>query len=131
MRRPFRRTDAKSRLEDYVTVEALRQITHGQHGDYKALSPRYRAWKAGRYPSRPLLVARGDTVRTITESSNAQFISKVTGGGKTSEIGSNSKIAAYHQKGTPRMPARPLFRITRRVAERMAEIVSDALTKGL
>jgi len=62
MRTPFRRTDAASRVIQYANDEAMRQIKEGQHGDYKPLSPAYRAWKSARYPSRPTLVITGRTV---------------------------------------------------------------------
>lgn len=114
-----------------MTDESLRQIAHGQHGDYQRLSPVYKARKARKYPGRPLLVITGRTVRSMTDSRSRDFVEKVRHGGKTMELGTDYEIAGYHQKGTRRMPARPLFRLTRRVAERMAEIISEALTDGL
>ena len=131
LRRPFQRGGARARAIQYVTNESRRQITEGQRGDYKPLSPRYRAWKEKKYPGRPTLVITGRTVRSMTNSKSRDFYSKVRGGGKVLEMGTKYSISAYHQKGTKRMPARPLFRLTRRVAERMAEVIGDALTKGL
>lgn len=132
LRAPFRKTDARQRVISYVNDEALRQMTHGQRsGDWKRLSPVYRAQKAKKYPGRPLLVITGRTVRSMTDSRSRDFIEKVKHGGRTMEIGTDYEIAGYHQKGTKRMPARPLFRLTRRVAERMSEIISEALTDGL
>jgi len=131
LKRPFRKTDARRRVTSYVNKEASRQIKHGQRGDYARLSPRYAKWKHRNYPGRPLLVITGRTVRSITDHTSGDFHDKVKHGGRTMEVGSNYPIAAYHQKGTRHMPARPLFRMTRRVAERMAEVISDALTTGL
>ena len=133
MRAPFRRTDAASRVIDYANNEALRQITHGQHGDYAPLTPRYRARKAGRYPNRPTLVITGRTVRSMTDKSSRDFFSKVSRRGRTLVFGSKYKLAGIHQTGNRarNLPARPLFRVTRRVAERVSEIVSDAIVKGL
>ena len=133
MRTPFRRTDAASRVIQYVNDEAMRQITHGQRGDYKPLSPAYRAWKSARYPSRPILVITGRTVRSMTDKSSRDFYHRVRGRGRSLEFGTKSWLAAVHQKGnrSRNLPARPLFRVTRRVAERVSEIVSDALVKGL
>lgn len=129
LRRPFTRTDATSRVVSYVNNEALRQITHGQHSDYARLSPRYAASKARSHPGRPILVRSGRTVRTLTDRRNSKFFKKVKRGGRTLSVGTKSKIAAYHQAGTKTMPARPLFRATRRVGERVAEIVSEALPR--
>lgn len=133
MRAPFRRTDAAKRVIDYANNEALRQITHGQRGDYAPLSPRYRAWKARRYPGRPILVVTGRTVRSMTDKSSRDFFSRVKARGRTLVFGSKYKLAGIHQTGNRagNLPARPLFRVTRRVVERVSEIVSDALTKGL
>jgi len=135
MRTPFRRTDAASRVIQYVNDEAMRQITHGQRGDYKPLSPAYRAWKSARYPSRPILVITGRTVRSMTDKSSRDFYHRVRGRGRSLEVGTKYWLAAVHQKGNRfplgNLPARPLFRSTRRVAERVSEIVSDALVKGL
>jgi len=133
MRRPFRGTDAASRVIQYANDEAMRQIKEGQHGDYKPLSPAYRAWKSARYPSRPTLVITGRTVRSMTTKSSRDFYHRVRGRGRSLEFGSKYWLAAVHQTGnrSRNLPARPLFRVTRRVAERVAEIVSDALVKGL
>ena len=133
MRRPFRGTDAASRVIQYANDEAMRQIKEGQHGDYTPLSPAYRAWKSARYPSRPTLVITGRTVRSMTTKSSRDFYHRVRGRGRSLEFGSKYWLAAVHQTGnrSRNLPARPLFRVTRRVAERVAEIVSDALVKGL
>ena len=133
MRRPFRGTDAASRVIQYANDEAMRQIKEGQHGDYKPLSPAYRAWKSARYPSRPTLVITERTVKSMTTKSSRDFYHRVRGRGRSLEFGSKYWLAAVHQTGnrSRNLPARPLFRVTRRVAERVAEIVSDALVKGL
>jgi phage gpG-like protein len=131
LRRPFLLTDARERVVTYVTREAARQIKEGQHGDYKALSPTYRSWKSRRYPSRPLLVVTGRTVRSMTDEYSRDFHNQVSAGGRTLTVGTDYPVAGYHQKGTGRMPARPLFVVTRRVAERMAETVAEALPKKL
>ncbi len=131
LRAPFRRTDARRRVLTYISNEAGRQIKEGQHGDYKRLSPGYRAQKAKRYPSRPTLVITGRTVQSMTDTGSRDHFDRVTDGGRTLETGSTYAVAAYHQKGTRRMPARPLFVVTRRVAERIAETLAEALPKGL
>lgn len=128
--RPFKRTDAADRVQSYVNNEAMRQITHGQHGDYQPLSPGYARYKAANYPGRPLLVVRGETVRSMTDPNHPDAKRKVAFSGKTLTLGSKSRIAAYHQRGTSRMPARPLFVVTRRVRERISEIVAEALPRG-
>jgi phage gpG-like protein len=128
--RPFKRTNAAGRVDAYVANEARRQITHGQRGDYTPLSPRYARYKAARYPGRPMLVVRGDTVRSMTDTKDSDHIRKIGFGGKTLTVGSKSKIAGYHQEGTKHMPARPLFIVTRRVEERVSEIVAESLPIG-
>ena len=133
LERPFRRTDAASRIVSYVNNESLRQITHGQFGDYPRLSPAYARRKNRRTPGRPILVVSGKTVRSMTTSTNKFFFKEIRRRGRTLRVGSKYPIAAYHQTGNKKnnLPARPLFVAGRRQGERVAEIVSDALEKGL
>ena len=131
LRRPFHKTDAERRAIVYVNNESMRQITHGQHGDYRRLSPDYARWKNRNHPSRPLLVITGKTVRSITDDHSPDFYHTVTDAGRTLTMGSKNEIAAYHQKGGKHLPARPLFVMTRRAAERLAEIIAEALPKGI
>lgn len=128
---PFRETDARERVVQYIANEAARQIKEGQHGDYAPLSPAYRAYKDGRYPSRPTLVVTGRTVQSMTDPRSRDHIEKVSKGGSRLTVGSSYRVASYHQKGTRYMPARPLFKVTRRVSERIAETIAEALPKGL
>ncbi len=71
------------------------------------LSPRYAAAKARRYPGRPILV-RTSALRTAMVEGGPG--SRVKSGKKAVEVGLRGRIqriAEYHQKGTPIMPARP------------------------
>lgn len=77
-------------------------------GAWSPLTPDYAAWKEGHYPGMPLLELTGDLREALTttasplayrEWSAAEFSFGTAG----------LAYASFHQTGTARMPARPVF----------------------
>jgi len=86
--------------------------TKGQSIGYKwkPLSPAYAAWKSRHFPGRPLLVLRGPMKRSLTSSSSRNAIFNRTGG-RQLILGTRIKYAKFHQYGTSKMAARPMFKV--------------------
>lgn len=66
------------------------------------LSPAYAAWKSVHYPGKGILVAEGDLRRASANPTRSA-------GPLTLELTIKDEKIAYHEEGTPRMPARPLL----------------------
>lgn len=92
-------------------IEKRQFQSEGRYGSggWAPLSPTYAEWKAERFPGRTILQLTGALMGSLV--------------GKTSEsvteierlslaIGTRLKYAIWHQKGTPRMPARSIIRLT-------------------
>lgn len=78
-------------------------------GGWVPLSPTYAEWKAARFPGRPILQLTGALMRSLT-GRTPDSITEIER--LALAIGTRLKYAVYHQKGTPRMPARPIIRLT-------------------
>lgn len=74
------------------------------------LSPRYRAWKANKYPGAKILHLTGDLEDSLT--TRPFGIDEIND--KVMVIGTMVSYAHYHQHGTPMMPARPMIRPIKR-----------------
>ena len=74
-------------------------------GAWVRLSPAYARWKAQHYSGRTILTRTGDLRKSLTTGAFRRQ-------GKTSlEVGTQSALAALHQVGQGRMPARPIVRM--------------------
>jgi phage gpG-like protein len=74
-------------------------------GGWRALSPEYAAWKFRKYGRQPILVATG----AMRESFSVGGRNNVFRPGRTKVIaGSADRKVKYHQRGTSRMPRRPV-----------------------
>ena len=92
--------------QSFIGVVLDRFATRG-HGTWRALSPGYAAWKADHYPGQPILVATGRMRQEVTTGA------RVTATAKTLTFTTNNAYWFYHQYGTRRMPARPIFKLNR------------------
>lgn len=76
-------------------------------GKYADLSENYKDWKHGEVGFvYPVLKLRGNLGRSITDPKHEDAISLILNR-KTLLLGTKNKVAAFHQHGTARMPARP------------------------
>lgn len=96
---------------------------------WPALSPAYTIWKRNNYGGRPILVLSG-RLRSALTTSGAGSIKRVTE--RNLELGANvpvggHNLAALHQHGTSRMPARPVLRLTDPQKKRWVSILHTYL----
>jgi len=99
-------------------------------GAWQQLTAQYEAWKEGRYPGQPILVATGALREALTvdgsthalrDYSSTQFNFGTTG----------LEYASFHQLGTSRMPARPPFDFGPDVEREMARAAADGVRKAV
>ena len=128
--RPFTKTAAAELLQD--DFQQHMDVTFsgkGRQGNkWPALSPTYAAYKNRVRPGRSLLVFDGPLKASLTGQSKDTLFQKTH---QAVVMGSKVPYATYHQDGTRRMPKRPLFVLTKGVAERWADIIRDEIFKGI
>jgi phage gpG-like protein len=92
-------------LADRFRKMELRQFgSQGRYGSggWAPLSPKYRLWKARRYPGKPILRRSDDLFRSLTERPfGVEVIDQ-----HVAVFGSDVDYGEHHQRGTPRMPRR-------------------------
>lgn len=100
---------AFSALRDrFLTIERRQFATQGSYsGGWPALSPKYRAWKATRYPGKTILRRTDDLWRSLTEGPEVLVI-----GRDSLVMGTAVKYAGFHQQpaglyGGGPLPRRP------------------------
>jgi phage gpG-like protein len=91
------------------------------------LSPRYRAWKANKYPGAKIMHLTGDLEDSLTKRPFG--IDEMNE--KVMVIGTMVSYAQYHHRGTPMMPARPVLRpIKRGDAKLFGKFLHQFLVQG-
>ncbi|PYV09102.1 MAG: hypothetical protein DMG23_11815 [Acidobacteria bacterium] len=78
----------------------------GSRGGWPPLSPRYARRKQKRYPGRPVLQA-GGRLRGSLVGKSADTVEALEPG--RMKFGTSVPYAIFHQTGTRKMPARPIF----------------------
>ena len=123
--------DAALRIRQDFTFETTKSFASkgaSTGKPWKPLSKQYAAWKAEHFPGRPLMIRTGRLSRSITDSKDRNFVFNREGG-KRIIMWSRLEHAAYHQKGTKRLPARPLFVMSKEIGQRWAEILNEELSR--
>lgn len=94
-------------LED-ATAKQFDAEGRGSTGPWQQLTEAYAAWKEGRYPGQPILVASGDLRDALTVDGSAHALRDYSA--SQFNYGTEGlEYASFHQLGTSRMPARPPF----------------------
>ena len=95
----------------FYEIEGNQFASQGSRGGnpWVKLSEGYGKWKALHHPGKPLLVVDG-TLRDSLQGKGDGAIRDIQPDSLT--LGSSIPYAAYHQRGTSRMPARPPMVIT-------------------
>lgn len=79
----------------------------GAQGSWAPLSAQYAAWKEANYPGMPILRRTGAMYEGLT--SDSPFSLRQSDGDSYRFGTQGVTYASYHQSGTGRMPARPVF----------------------
>jgi len=91
------------------------------------LSPKYAAWKSKAYPGQPLMVRTGDLRSSLTERPFG--IEEVTSSRMV--VGTGLSYASFHQRGTDKMPSRPLVGLHPRAdRKKFSTTLHDWVVKG-
>ena len=124
------RTNAALKIRADYQQELRTQIKHGQAGGWARLKGPNAARKAQTHPGKPLLVRTGRMMKQVTDVTARLFVYNISSSGRRLELGTRDEIAGYHQRGTSRMRARPLFVMTRKITLRWALIISESAAQG-
>ncbi len=88
------------------------------------LSARYARYKARRYPGAPILVRSGRLRDALAEITNDTI---ATIEPTRLVYGTSVPYAIYHQRGTRKMPARPILRLSNPLKSRLMRLLRDYL----
>lgn len=98
-------------------------------GGWRALSPKYAAWKLKKYGPKPILEATGRMKRTfrIGAPGNIMRVTRAR-----AVFGSSDPKVPFHNRGTARMPQRKIlyFRSMRVYSRLLAEFVRDEMQQA-
>lgn len=96
---------------------------------WRPLSARYAAYKARKWPSKPLMIRTTTLVKSLADRNSPWAIYRRRA--KELVLGTRVPYATYHQDGSGRMPKRPLFVVTPEIAQEWTEILRDDLEARL
>ena len=75
------------------------------------LSPEYASWKKRHYPSKPLLVLKGDLRDSVSNPKSRLMVYNTTGG-RQLILGTRVPYASAHNYGTKKLPMRKFIKVT-------------------
>lgn len=111
--------------DDFYEIEKRLFGSQGGSGDkgkWKALSPKYAAWKSKNYPGQPILVQTGELRDSLTQKGgqNIRAISR-----KQAVFGTYDEKAIYHQQGSGKLPKRRPIDLNEQDKSRWMKIVHE------
>lgn len=95
----------------------------GRSGKWQELSSPYKEIKAKKYGNKPILQATGRLYRGMTGGSGTYVEEKAT----EMTVGTKVPYAGHHQKGTRKMPARPIVDLTDEQEQQVLEPIKFGL----
>lgn len=116
-------------------IDAVERMFRTEGGDrWDPLNPQYAAWKARHYPGQGPLVRTGEYFRASTTPGAPYNAIEV---GKDSLTwGVELDRAVYHEEGTDRLPARPIFslletdeELNERATQELSYFITEKLTR--
>jgi hypothetical protein len=124
---PFKR-GVDNRVRGVIMAKIANNFKHervlGQ--PWARLSPAYRAWKGVHAPGRPILVLRGRMRASLTQPAHPE--NRMIVQGRRLTLRFSNRLIKYHQHGTRKMPARPVFKSNRATAKLVATQVLEGIT---
>jgi phage gpG-like protein len=118
----------KQIADNFRETERITFEKQGRPGEWRALSPKYAAWKAKNYPGKPIMVLTGDLKKSLT-SRGGNHYEKI--GRQELEIGTKDKLGIFHQKGAGRLPVRKLISPTPRDISEWVQITRSFIIEKL
>lgn len=112
----------------FAEVERRQFDSEGKYGSggWKPLSPAYAAWKARRYPGKPILEREGDLRRSLT----VRPFPVERFGRLDAEFGSDVPYGAFHQRGSGRLPQRRPVELPTSTREEWAKLLQRYVRTG-
>ena len=112
----------KEIAEDFKEIEKRQFDTEGVYGSggWRHLSPNYATWKHKYHPGKKILELSG-LLKESLESENPYTIKEIQP--QQMKLGTKINYAIYHQRGTLRMPARPVIKLTEADKDRWTKIL--------
>jgi phage gpG-like protein len=107
--------------------EVAQFATQGGVERWAPLSPRYGAWKARRYPGKPILVLSGALRKDLT--TRPYSVERIEHDSLTLVL-TELPYARYHQTGTATMPQRKVLDITREQWDKIVKVVQRHIVAG-
>ncbi len=118
--------------DHFHEIEKRAFATEGasQGAKWTPLSPRYAAWKARRYPGKPILEREGHLKESLTSFSHSGSVFDKSAEGMF--VGSSIDYGKYHQSRAPRtqLPRRPPVEFTERDAQQWVNTIQLYLSTG-
>ena len=113
---------------DFKEIEKKQFNTEGQYGSgpWRALKPSYARWKAKYHPGKKILVLSG-LMKESLEDENPYTVREISP--LQLRIGTKVRYAVYHQKGTSKMPARPIIKLNQADKTRWTKILHEFIHK--
>lgn len=128
---PFTATAAPRLRESYNQHAGEQFDSKGRHlgTPWKPLAASTQRYKARRWPSRPLMIRTTKLVKSMADKNSPHAIYRRSS--RVLTMGTRVPYARYHQSGGGKLPKRPLFVITKEVADEWTTILRDDLTMRL
>ena len=112
-------------LVPVIVAEVIRVFETEGYGQWPALSPAYREWKAANYPGQPILRLMDKYFSAATQPGNPNNF--IDSSDNRIEYGVDGvEHAGYHEDGTGRLPARPVFSLIEE-SEEFQQAITEAL----
>jgi phage gpG-like protein len=103
----FRRAWPQVAERYYLVIRRQFDSEGGRANPWAELAPSTLAGKAINYPGQPILRASNALFQSMVNAFDQNAVFRMTEDSLT--LGTTLDYAAYHQKGTSKMPARPIF----------------------
>lgn len=101
----FRPVWIRTRQKVYNAIRENFASEGGASGQWAALTPAYAKVKQQRWGNKPILQASGRYYKSVTQLGGEGIYEE---GPQEMTIGTNVPYAGFHQRGTGKMPARPI-----------------------
>lgn len=116
-------TEFRAIMADQFTTEGAQ----GASGKWKPLTPAYAKFKELAYPGMPILQATGHMMESLTDFEAGDSVFRPEKDSLT--LGTRTEYAGYHQRGTPRMKARPIISMTENTRRRLQKAIQVKLVE--